>query len=431
MRLQEVFNIVVPPDRIRKDFDGEGLHELADSIAVHGLFHPLLLRDDGVTLVAGERRLRAVSKLTDAKIQFAHDGHQVPLGKVPVVRLGDSDAAALLEAELQENSIRRNLSWQEQARATAALFKLKATRDTSYTMRQLAIDTHGGDPSAAKLGGDTHNSLSSDLTVAEFLDDPEVSKCKTRKEALAVVERKLVGLHRERLAAEFGAISQSADHKLIKGDMFSVLPTFPDKYFDVIIADPPYGIDADLMANQGAVPHAYKDPLELSQRIYQFIASEGWRLCKAEAHAYIFCDPKRAGTVGGILASAGWYVWPWPLIWCKAATNIGLLPRPEHGPRRTYETLVYAIKGDRRVTGVYPDCIVCPHDRSTERGAHKPAALYADLIARSCFPGDRVLDPCCGTGPIFDAGKSQHVFAVGVEIEDAAYGQSLQRIKGE
>lgn len=49
------------PYQPRRNFDEEKLQELADSIAQHGLFTPVLIREakSGYELVAGERRLRA------------------------------------------------------------------------------------------------------------------------------------------------------------------------------------------------------------------------------------------------------------------------------------------------------------------------------------------------------------------------------------
>ena len=49
-------------DQPRKHFDEEALKELADSIAMHGVIQPLLVRplsDGGYQLIAGERRWRA------------------------------------------------------------------------------------------------------------------------------------------------------------------------------------------------------------------------------------------------------------------------------------------------------------------------------------------------------------------------------------
>ena len=49
------------PYQPRKSFNTESLKELAESIATHGIFTPLLVREavNGYELIAGERRLRA------------------------------------------------------------------------------------------------------------------------------------------------------------------------------------------------------------------------------------------------------------------------------------------------------------------------------------------------------------------------------------
>ena len=48
-------------DQPRKDFEEEALKELSESIKVHGVIQPILLRkkDDGYEIIAGERRYRA------------------------------------------------------------------------------------------------------------------------------------------------------------------------------------------------------------------------------------------------------------------------------------------------------------------------------------------------------------------------------------
>ena len=49
------------PYQPRKEFDKKALEELSESIRVHGIFTPLLVRKgiSGYDLIAGERRLRA------------------------------------------------------------------------------------------------------------------------------------------------------------------------------------------------------------------------------------------------------------------------------------------------------------------------------------------------------------------------------------
>ena len=86
----------------RSRFDEKALAELADSIRVHGILQPLLVRgkSDGYELLAGERRLRAAGI--------------AGLTKVPVIIMeaGDNQAA---ELALIENLQRENLDALEEA----------------------------------------------------------------------------------------------------------------------------------------------------------------------------------------------------------------------------------------------------------------------------------------------------------------------------
>ena len=56
-------------------------------------------------------------------------------------------------------------------------------------------------------------------------------------------------------------------------------------------------------------------------------------------------------------------------------------------------------------------------------------AQVQDLLKRSVRPGMRVLDPFCGTGPVFPAAHSLSAIATGVELDAAAYGIAAQRIQ--
>ena len=56
-----ISDIISNPDQPRKDFEPQALNELADSLLVHGLLQPVLVKPVGehYYIIAGERRLRA------------------------------------------------------------------------------------------------------------------------------------------------------------------------------------------------------------------------------------------------------------------------------------------------------------------------------------------------------------------------------------
>ncbi len=95
--------IVPNRDQPRKVFDDAALRELADSIRLHGLIQPLLVRpmsDGGYQIVAGERRWRA-SRLAG-------------LEKVPVV-IKEMTDSEVMELALIENLQREDLNPIEEA----------------------------------------------------------------------------------------------------------------------------------------------------------------------------------------------------------------------------------------------------------------------------------------------------------------------------
>ncbi len=99
------------PDQPRRTFAPETLQELADSIRLHGILQPLLVREapDGYELIAGERRLRAAE--------------MAGLEEVPVIihSRRSTDASEWLELSLIENLQREDLNPIEEARAIKRL----------------------------------------------------------------------------------------------------------------------------------------------------------------------------------------------------------------------------------------------------------------------------------------------------------------------
>lgn len=100
--------IVPNPHQPRRDFDPQGLQELADSIRQYGILQPATVRARGrdYELVAGERRLRAAK--------------MAGLRELPclIAQVDEEDSALLA---LMENLQRRDLNYMEEAVAIRQL----------------------------------------------------------------------------------------------------------------------------------------------------------------------------------------------------------------------------------------------------------------------------------------------------------------------
>ncbi|MDB4955115.1 MAG: parB-like partition protein [Myxococcales bacterium] len=142
------------PEQPRHNFDDVELAELAESIKVHGVITPLIVRprsEGGYYLIAGERRWRAAQK---AGI------HQVP------VVVQDVDQQAAFERALVENLQRSDLGPLEEATAFQRLIE-----EFGLTQEQVA-DRIGKDRSTVS---NAIRLLKLPPTVRQMVDDERLS----------------------------------------------------------------------------------------------------------------------------------------------------------------------------------------------------------------------------------------------------------------
>lgn len=430
-----VERVVVKPNRQRKEFDESKLRELADSVSnpAIGLMHPIVLRTEGndFVLVAGERRLRVFRDNAELGVEAFHAGSRVPLGSIPYTLIGEMDPLDAWEAELEENIQRTDLTWQEKAKATAELMELRRQQAEKHNLPIPTVATIAAEvrPDAASPNT-AHIQTRQELVLAKHLDDPDVAAAASPKEAIKVLRRKEDKRRNEALAAAVGKISTSDLHQIHHADTEEWVKGVAADTFDVIITDPPYGMNADEFGDSGGMAagaHDYADSAEELARILKWLPSQTFRITKPQAHLYLFCDFGWFADIKRALESAGWKVFRTPMIWHKPSGFRA--PWPDMGPQRRYETILYAVKGDKRTQKLGGDVISCPPDDNLGHMAQKPVALYVDLLSRSIIPGDQVLDLFAGSGPIIPAANGLKCRATAVEKDPASYAICVQRLK--
>lgn len=421
-------DLQIPEYRQRKDFNAEGIVELLNSIEAHGLLQPVVVRqDNGVyTLVAGERRVRAIRTLAEMGGTYRFGGIDWISNTIPAVSLGELDPLAAESAELEENIRRVNLSWQERAAATLRLADIR---------KRQALATGRALPSVGDLASEVRpegqrewaeNQTQQEIVIAANLDKPEVAKAPSLAEAWKALKRHEEAQRNVALARTVGATFSSAMHTLVNADCLKWMASQSGEQFDVILTDPPYGIDADAFGDAGgrlvAQTHQYDDAAIAVPPFADF-----YRLAKAEAHLYACCDIDFFHEWKAAAQAAGWYVHRTPLINFKRDGS--RVPLPQHGPQRKYELILYAIKGKKPVTRIYPDVIETHGDPNLAHGAQKPVALFIDLLRRSIRPGDSVLDPFAGTGTAIVAAHELQCKCTAIEMNEQYYGIALKRLQ--
>lgn len=420
-------------DRQRQDFKDKGLESLADSIEQYGLIHAPVVQSDGRTLVAGERRIRAMAIIFSRGGHFQYGADSYTAGHIPLHVLDEYNDTDLYAIELEENLRRESLTPMEEAQAIARLHEHVGTKEGSTgtvkeTAEQIA-DLEGRNPTSSD-----ESRVAASILVDQFKDDPDVQKAakvsltKGAKVAREKMEREfrsaLAGLEEDK-----GTGSEENLFNITHGDSKEVLQKVADNTYDIMIFDPPYGMDAQNFGEQAfSIGHEYDDSEFGAAEFTVAMLIEAQRILKEEAHILQFCNYESVEDWMEMYEVHGFNVWPRPLIWSKGHRSHA--PQPDHGPRYSYECIIYARKGKPRTNKLINDVINVPSVTDKVHAAEKPAELFVQLIDMVARPGDRIIDPCCGSGPIFLGARGKEVYVDGVEMHNDYYLIAKERAHG-
>lgn len=438
-------SIQVPAYRQRKEIEGEGLSELMASIEANGLLQPIVVRTETVSsgfagnsqqaysLVAGHRRLSAIFLLAGMAQKYKFGDRLWSPEFIPCVNLGDLDQLAAEEAELEENVRRIDLTWDERARATARLSGLRSRRAQQGNRPQpsvgeIALEVRGSAEATAR------ETTRREIILAPFLEvqAPHLKGTKSLDEAWKAHLREEERLKNIALGKEVGLTFGAHSHTLLQADCIEWFrKDAPTNHFDVIITDPPYGIGADGFGDADgrlvSQIHKYSDTPEEWERLIGILGAHWYRVAKEQAHLYVCCDIDGFHFARKWLTSVGWWVHRTPIVNFKR--DGPRVPWPQHGPQRKWELVLYAVKGNRPVTRIYPDVIETHGDDNLGHGAQKPVELYTNLLTRSVRPGDSALDCFGGTGTIIPACHALKCKATYIEQDSNCYGLAVKRLK--
>ena len=214
--------------------------------------------------------------------------------------------------------------------------------------------------------------------------------------------------------------------KTICGDTFEILPLLPEKFVDLLIADPPYNLDKDFNGNK------FKQMDDETYAAY----TDSWLksvlpLLKENASVYVCCDWQSSPVIMGVMKK---YLTIRNRITWQREKGRGARSNWKNGMEDiifgtvsgTYTFNVDAVKIRRRVVAPYRlegkpkdweetaqgnfrntcpsnfwDDISIPYWSMAENTAHptqKPEKLLAKLILASSNAGDMVFDPFLGSG---------------------------------
>ena len=394
---------VIREERQRREITEADIQDKASSISKIGLINPITIERSG-RLRAGETRWLACKSLgwTHIAAQFIDD-------------LSEPELQLL---ELDENVRRKALSWQDECDAIAKYHALKSAIELDWSQTKTA-DSLG--MSAMYVG--------ERLAVKKELAKPESRVHAATKFSEA---RNIVARTASRAAAsELATLENKPDDRtvpLLNVDFNLWQPTYDGPKFNFIHCDFPYGINADNQ-QQGAnvaTLGGYADGLDVYQELLATLARAMENVVAESAHLIFWYSMRHHNFTERTLNEMGWSVNPFPLIWHKS-DNAGLLPDPQRGPRRVYESAFFASRGDRRIVSAISNAISSPATKLIHM-SEKPLPVLRHFFRMVVDEYSNVLDPTCGSaGAIRAASQAGAASVLGLEKDEEFYSKAKER----
>ncbi len=384
----EISSILIKAGRQRKKL--RKIEELASSINRNELLHPIVITRDKF-LVAGERRLSAFKLLEREKI--------------PVHYLDEMSPHEAKAIELEENIKRLDLTWQDNCLATEEYHTLRVADDSEWTK--------GATAEAIGLGAQQVGKL---IAVAKALKKKqkqvndagglEAAYRVIRREQSRIVQNEVSQINfldkNKKNKKKMETEEPSIDTQVFCENFIKWCQVYEGRRFNFVHCDFPYGIGYDKTNYSGSETwDKYSDSPEVYTQLINCLIDNKEKIFFPSAHLMFWFSMSVYHPTLKALEKSGFSVNPFPLVWTK---DRGIIPDPQRGPRRTYETAFFCSLGDRKVIKSVNNFSYHKVEKS-DHISTKPKAMLLKFFEMFVDESTEILDPTCGSGGSLAAAK--------------------------
>ncbi len=271
---------------------------------------------------------------------------------------------------------------------------------------------------AEKLGWSTGKKAQFDVVVKKA---PEEVKEKLRtgevsiNQAYQEIKKEEKKINFELKKSEFEKPIELINTKqnIIHGNSIEILPSIEKYSFDLLLSDPPYGMDFKSgWSNKDKIQN---DKIEDTVLLFENVLKESVSLLKDDAHFYLFGNIEYISQIQPIIEK--YLNLKNILIWDRKVIGMGDLKT--YG--KSYDIIYFGYnKVWKDLNGVRDRDLLSFNRVDPAKNIHpteKPIDLLEFLIKKSTKENDKILDPFCGGGSTLVACKNTNRLATGIEIE--------------
>lgn len=450
--LLDVDSIIVDRGaRQRQEISESKVIDLAQSIQTRDLIHTILLDPETSTLIAGEHRLLAFQLNGANRIPCTNPEYN-EWNLIPCRYAIDVTSAELQALELEENIKRSEMRWEDTARAISNYHEIQKISDPAHTLEKtgkeigmssgqisrylmVAIELQKENPKVlAATGVNAAINIitrGQDRAIAEEMNLMDAAGMEFSSETIGAASptsSDTIDLPWE----EITSVACPAPAPLFPSDSIQNLDftewvkTYKGRPFNFLHCDFPYGINHQ-KSDQGRSDEwgAYADTPEIYWALCQTFADNIDKILASSAHVlFWFSMTHYQSTINFFEQQTDLVVNPFPLVWFKS-DNKGLLPDPNRGPRRVYETALLMTRGDRKVVSPIANCYAAPGTKSIHL-SEKSESMLRHFFRMLVDEHTELFDPTCGSGAAIRAAESlgaKKVLGLEIDPENASAAQ--------
>lgn len=213
---------------------------------------------------------------------------------------------------------------------------------------------------------------------------------------------------------------------LMHGDCLELMKTIPDGSVDMVLADPPYGMD--FQSQRKKDKSKWKSKIDNDKRPFVWWLHDAFRILKDGGCMVCFCRWDSWGAFADSSEIAGFSVKN-QIVWDKMNHGTGDL---KGSPGTRHELAIFATKGRFLFHGRRPQTLGCfprvnPGDM--QHPNEKPAALMEWLVTHYTDSCGVVCDPFTGVTPVGVACVKTGRSFIGIELDDEYFKIAESRIQ--
>lgn len=215
---------------------------------------------------------------------------------------------------------------------------------------------------------------------------------------------------------------EDIENKIVNDDCMNILKQLPDKSIDLVLTDPPYGMNFCSNYRKEKYEHIENDD--------NLDWLSGWckeinRIKKDDAHIYIFCSWHKVDVFKQEIEK--FFAVKNILVWEKNNTGMGDLLN-DFAPK--YEFILFCNPNNKQLNGRRDSNILCfSRTQNSLHPTEKPVELFSFLINKSSKENDLVLDCFSGSGTTAIACSELKRRFICIEKDKVYYEASVKRLE--